>query len=304
MQLVADDYMAAIRHVTPRIAKDADFFSSLLGRKLDPSASLGPSYWVDNLTKPVLLASSLRELYLDAKPDVIVEIGSHSALEGPIKQILRGISPQAASQVKYLPSLVRNQHATAAALGLAGGLFCQGQNVHFGNINQVGGEKPSVLELAPYPWSKQKHWFDSRVNKQHRLKPFARHDLLGLIEDTCGDDDPTWRNTLSLDDVPWLKNRQMHSRVTFSLAGFLSMAVETTSQRARLRGIEAEHVAGYRLREVHASKPLHLDLRASTKRASPSGPSPRAPDPTRPTGTSSPSHRGTRAGAGWSTAAA
>jgi hypothetical protein len=37
------------------------------------------------------------------------------------------------------------------------------------------------------------------------------------------------------------------------------MAVEAASQRTQLRGIQPEQVAGYRLREIQASKPLILD---------------------------------------------
>ncbi|PNY26863.1 Polyketide synthase [Tolypocladium capitatum] len=262
MQLVADEYMGAIHHVTPNAVEDGVFYSSLLGQKLDPAQSLGPAYWVENLTKPVLFSSALQELYFHAKPDVIVEIGPHSALEGPIKQILKGISQQAATEVKYYPSLVRNQHATNAALKLAGNLFVHGHPIDFSAANQTstGPQKPVVIpNFSPYPWSEPKYWFESRASRQHRLKPFARHDLLGTLEDAYSDAEPTWRNNLTSDDVPWLRDHRMQSLVTFPLAGYICMAVEAASQRARLRGFQLEQIVGFRLREIQASKALILE---------------------------------------------
>ncbi|POR36838.1 Polyketide synthase [Tolypocladium paradoxum] len=265
MQLVADDYMDAIKQVTPNTVEVVAFYSSLLGHKLDPAQSLGPSYWVDNLAKPVLFSSALEKLYTNTKPDIVVEIGPHSALEGPIKQILKSVSQQAASEVKYLSSLVRNQHATTTALKLAGNLFVKGHPLDFRAVNQTGTglQKPAVVsDLAPYPWSEPKYWFESRVSKQHRLKPFARHDLLGTLEDAYSDTEPTWRNILASDDVPWLKDHRMQSLATFPLAGYICMAVEAASQIAQLRGVQPQQIDGFRLREIQISKALILEVGA------------------------------------------
>ncbi|KAH6989651.1 polyketide synthase [Ilyonectria sp. MPI-CAGE-AT-0026] len=262
MQLVADEYMESIKGMTPKIKEEVTFYSSLLGNKLDLTASLGPSYWVENLTKPVLFSSAMQELYNDGKPDVIVEIGPHAALKGPIQQILKSISQQAATEVKYFSSLVRKQDATNTTLKLAGDLFVKGQTLDFGLINytEPGAQKPClVTDFAPYPFAPHKYWFESRASKQHRLKPFGRHDLLGVLEDTYSDSEPTWRNTLNLDDVPWLKDHRMQSLPTFPLAGYLCMAVEAASQRAQLRGLAREQIAGFRLREIQVSKAFILD---------------------------------------------
>ncbi|KAH7254804.1 hypothetical protein B0J15DRAFT_446835 [Fusarium solani] len=261
MQLVADDYMASISNTAGQDCDGVAFYSSLNGNKLDSTVALGPSYWVDNLTKPVLFSSALKELYEDGQPDMIVEIGPHSALEGPIKQILKGISSQASS-VKYQSSLVRNQHATTTALKLAGALFVKGYPVNFSAINEDddGAQKPSlVADFAPYPWADRKYWFESRYSKQHRLKPFPRHDLLGTLEDNYSELDPTWRNVITVDDVPWLKHHKMQSLTTMPLAAYLCMAVEASMQRAGLRGIPAEQILGYRLREIYSSKAFVLD---------------------------------------------
>jgi NADPH:quinone reductase-like Zn-dependent oxidoreductase/malonyl CoA-acyl carrier protein transacylase len=262
MQLGADEYMGKIKSISPKLTDGVEFFSSLRGQKLESTLSLDSSYWVGNLVEPVRFSSALQALYTDVKPNVIVEIGPHSALEGPIKQILKGISREAASHVKYCTSLVRNQNATVTALNLAGTLFVGGHGLDFEAVNRTGGQElqPVLLtDLSPYPWSHQKYWSESRISNQHRHKPFPRHDLLGLLEDAYNDTEPTWRNIISSDDIPWLTGHKMQSLTTFPLAGYVCMAVEAASQRNSLRGIPADQIAGFRLREVQASKAFILD---------------------------------------------
>ncbi|RYP44955.1 hypothetical protein DL768_008640 [Monosporascus sp. mg162] len=263
MKLVADEYLTTIKDVTSKVGNgDVTFYSSLLGHR-STTGDLVPSYWVDNLTNSVLFSTALRELYEESKPEVIVDIGPHPALEGPIKQVLKGIGPEAASGVKYMASLVRNQHDTAAMLKLAGTLFTHGYSVDFRAVNLIDideEQRPLLIsDFQPYPWSDHRFWFESRSSKQHRLKPFARHDLLGTLDDAYSDVEPTWRNVLSSDEVPWLKGHQMQWLTTFPLAGYLCMAVEAAAQIARLRGFQPDQIAGFRLREIEAPKALILE---------------------------------------------
>lgn len=262
MELVAIDYMNAIEHVPSLpLREGCTFYSSLQGTRVDDNR-LDASYWVANLTKPVLFSSALERLCTEGKPDVIIEVGPHSALEGPIKQVLKSISQQTASEVKYIPCLVRNQHATETMLKLVGRLFIMGHPVNIAAINHTedSAQRPAVIaDFPPYPWSDHKYWFESRVAKQHRLKPFARHDLLGTLEDAYSSAEPVWRNILSTDDVPWLKDHRMQSLITFPLAGYLCMAVEAASQKAQLQGLAREQISGFRLRQIQATKALILD---------------------------------------------
>ncbi|KAK3386191.1 polyketide synthase [Podospora didyma] len=267
MNLVQEAYMASIQQIAaskPTGDGSVAFYSSLLGKRRSQEGAFDPSYWVENLTKPVLFSSAMQELCMEGRPDIIIEVGPHSALEGPIKQIMRtvGGSQQSTSGPKYIPSLVRNQHATVTMLKLAGGLFTHGHDLNFSAINQTdtsttGHRKPVLItDFPPYPWSDYKYWSEPRTGKQHRLKPFARHDLLGTLEDAYSEAEPTWRNVISTDDIPWLKDHRMQSLITFPLAGYISMIIEAVSQRAQLRGITKEQIAGYRLREIQASKAL------------------------------------------------
>ncbi|KAF1731582.1 Compactin diketide synthase mokB [Beauveria bassiana] len=266
MQLVADDYMSAIRNMSPAPTEGVEFYSSLLGAKLDNTAALGGQYWVDNLTNPVRFSSAFAELYKSGKPDIIVELGPHAALEGPIKQILKGISPQAAANAKYFSALMRNQEATTTAVKLAGNLWSRGHPIDFSavNLTLTGQERPSLIsDLAPYSWSQHQYWAESRAGKNHRLKPFPRHDLLGILDDFCNEDEPTWKSVITTDDIPWTKDHKMQGLPTFPLSGYITMAIEAASQRAQLRGNTVEDIAAFRMRDIKVTKALILDENSS-----------------------------------------
>ncbi|KAH8881784.1 polyketide synthase [Thozetella sp. PMI_491] len=256
MMLAAEDYLAAIKDIVPQTSGEVEFYSALHGRRVDLSA-LDPSYWVDNLTRPVRFSTSLRELCETSLPNIVVEVGPHGALEGPVKQTLKAMGQ---NKVSYFSVLSRGKNATTTALALAGNLFMKGQSLNFSSIHleAPGTEAPMVVpDLIPYPWSRQRYWCESRISQQHRKKPFPRHDLLGSLADFSNNElAPTWRNILRTDEIPWLRDHKMQSLTTFPFAGFVSMAVEAAAQRATLRSLEFQSFA---LREIQVKRPLLME---------------------------------------------
>lgn len=105
MEIMTKDYHHAIEGVTASNESKALFYSSLHGKALATSSLLNAQYWTENLVKPVLFSSALHALCTETQPSILVEIGPHAALEGPIKQTLREIG-QEATGIKYCPSLV------------------------------------------------------------------------------------------------------------------------------------------------------------------------------------------------------
>ncbi|KAK4225303.1 putative polyketide synthase [Podospora fimiseda] len=261
MKLIGESYLAKISHIqVPEAVSESDveFYSSLRARKIDLH-ELGPQYWVDNLTQSVRFSSSLQRLANEHKPDILVEIGPHAALKGPIMQILKKLGA-AATKISYIPTLMRDQDATKTVLEATGNLFVRGyQNLDFFNINHRRQEKehPDIVPmLYPYPWSKQKYWYESRLTKQHRIKPFPRNDLIGTLADWSSDLEPTWRNILRTDDLPWLKEYQVQERQIFPVAAYVSMVVEAAGQHATLKNIDADM---FDVRNVKVSEQLFLE---------------------------------------------
>lgn len=264
MGLVANEYHASISacelDVPDKATRpDVVYFSSLKGRKVEDTSEIDAMYWVDNLTQPVRFSTALKELATTHTPDIIIEIGPHSALEGPVKQILKPLGSQISSKISYLSALVRNQCATRTALKLAANVYMKGQPLKFENINlEDPGVEPPVLidDLRPYPWCRQKYWSESRSSKQLRIKTFPRHDLLGTMADYSNDLSPTWKNVLRTEDLPWLRDHKMQSLTTFPFAGFVSMAVEAAAQRAEMRSLQ---YTGFNLREIQVKRPLLME---------------------------------------------
>ncbi|KAI0849236.1 ketoacyl-synt-domain-containing protein [Daldinia vernicosa] len=259
MKLIAEIYHNMIADVELRKTNgDVEFFSSLRSRKVNVD-ELGPQYWVENLTNPVRFTTALRVLCEESKPDILIEIGPHAALKGPIMQTLKTMQLSASKTPPYISALIRGRDATETTLELAGQLFVRGYEcIDFFNINHNRSEieKPDIIPfLYTYPWSHQRYWYESRITRQHRLKPFARHDLIGTLADWSSDLEPTWRNFIRLEELPWLREYQIQDRPVFPVSAFISMVVEAASQRAALRGIGA---GSFDLRDISIPEQLFL----------------------------------------------
>ncbi|KAH6844487.1 polyketide synthase, partial [Chaetomium sp. MPI-CAGE-AT-0009] len=260
MKLIAESYLDSIRGTIQEPAwwqyPKVQFFSSLRGRRIN-LYELGPQYWVDNLTQAVHFSTSLRQLCTEYSPDILLEIGPHAALKGPIMQGIKALGPLA-TKISYLPTLLRDQNATRTCLETAGQLFVRGYPLKFFAINHHREEieKPELLAtLYTYPWSRQSYQHDTRITRQHREKPFRRNDLLGTLADWSSDLDPTWRNIIRTEDLPWLKEYRIGSRMAFPVAGFISMVIQAAAQMAIVYDL---HVAGFEIENLRISEHLFL----------------------------------------------
>lgn len=243
----------------PQKAEEVLFYSSLQGRHLPTLSSLGTDYWVRNLTQPVQFASALAALCTpenpDDKVDLLVEIGPHSALEGPVKQILKALvdpatgQPVSGKKPTYLSSLVRNKDAVDSMLSLASSLFVQGAMLDFGGINfPVPPPKPlRVLRDMPvYAWDHStRYWWETRISRGHLYRPFPRNDVLGALADYSNEIEPVWRNIVRPDEIPWVRGHAMQGMIIYPMAGYLSMAIEAAAQKAALKtGGGGSHATG------------------------------------------------------------
>lgn len=259
MELVARWYGEAIGKIAPQTDSDVAFYSSLKGHQVDCS-ELTTSYWVSNLTQPVQFSSALREMCTplegQEKIDVLVEIGPHSALEGPTKQILKAIE-SLPKKPAYLPSLVRNKDAVETAVDLAGSLFTHGSVLNFEAVNfpVTPAKALEVLtDLPRYPWDHSKrYWYESRISRNHLDRPFARNDVVGVLADYSNELEPTWRNIIRTDEIPWVRGHVMQDMIIYPMAGYLSMVVEAAAQRATLA---AKAFDRFVFRDVTISRPL------------------------------------------------
>lgn len=238
MDLVVKQYMEALQELKAPEPSAVRFYSSLLGRHID-SQELDKTYWVQNLTCPVRFDEALQGMCGPLNEhktgvNMLCELGPHAALQGPVKQTLKHIG-DAAIKIPYTSALARKKNAVTTALAMAGMLFVRGAALDMGSINfPKQDKKPQVLvDMPRYNWNHSSEFLhESRFTKVHKYHDAPRHDIIGVLALYSNDTEPTWRNVVRLDDLPWLRQYQMQGVTMFPISGFLAMAVEAVAQKA------------------------------------------------------------------------
>lgn len=141
-----------------------------------------------------------------------------------------------ASKIAYASALARKKNALETALALAGTLWVKGAALDMGAINfpQSMEKPPAVLTDIPrYPWNHQSRYYhQSRFTDIHKFQNDRRSDIIGALAMYSNHSEPTWRNIVRLDEVPWLRHHQVQGLTIFPISGFISMALEAAAQKA------------------------------------------------------------------------
>ncbi|RTE82468.1 hypothetical protein BHE90_002981 [Fusarium euwallaceae] len=270
MKKVAAEYLESISHIRARTPNpDVKFYSSVLvAQKTD---DFGAQYWVDNLVSPVCFGNALdllcRTETAGVEPSpfaLFTEVGPHGALAGPVRQTIKGLDlPSFKSN--YLSTLVRGRDAVISLLETAGKLFEAGYPVSLeATLAQDGSKSPSLIDdLAPYPWDHSTNYiYESNLSKQHRFRAHPPHDLLGLRVPGTTTQEPTWRNFLGVDSLPWLKDHVVDGFAIYPAAAYLSMAIEAARQISIDRKVQGA-ISQVHLKNVSFSKSIMIPERRS-----------------------------------------
>lgn len=201
------------------------FFSSVYGKKY-PSTTLGPHYWRENLESPVLFHEAVSEMVMLMRPQVLVEIGPHSALQAPLRRIAKDMSPEVKFP-DYLSAIKLNSDNVTDLLTLAGTFFAKGCHVDLGRVNYVESadlKKPwvgkTITDLPHYQWQypDQILLHENRCTREWRLRMHPRHDVLGSRIPGGVKTEPTWRNVLRRKDLPWLGDHRVRTQFLIQMA--------------------------------------------------------------------------------------
>ncbi|KAL8969810.1 MAG: hypothetical protein Q9183_001817 [Haloplaca sp. 2 TL-2023] len=265
MAPVAVEYEAAIRQAKEYqpfdlpTSTNAKMVSSVTNSVVADDAVVDESYWSANLRSPVLFNQQPEFSEADL---LFVEIGPHSALSGPIKQIK---SEFGLEKVQYLPTLLRGTDSAAKLLELAGELYLKGYSINMEKLTTIeeavpggkvlGSKGSLIVDLPTYQWNRKEFWAEARLSREHRAPAFMRHDLLGSLLHGGSLAEPTWRNILRIRDVPYLKDHSLGGEAVFPAAGYFSMACEAITQLNELSE-KPVTVEGYVLRDVSIKNAL------------------------------------------------
>lgn len=204
------------------------FFSSVTSAKITNPRDFNATYWRQNLQSPVLFLDAITATLENAEyANVFLEIGPHSALAGPLRQIFKSVAPK--NDPVYIPTMTRYvEDSRSQLLHTLGCIHANGGKIDFSAVN---GEGKALANLPTYPWlHKSRHWHESRLASEWRQQKSPHHEILGARIAESSDLEPSWRNILRLENVPWIWDHVMQGNVMFPAAGYVSMAGEAVQQ--------------------------------------------------------------------------
>lgn len=249
MENIAQEYTQQLHTLLPSAKKQwsedaALFVSPVTGEAVTSPVALNPEHWAKNMTHPVLFSQAFDRMSEDV--DMIVEIGAHSTLAGPIRQILkaRGV------EMSYVSCLKRSTDAVVTMQDMACALLARGYPVNLQQVNSPHGNEPHIFvpDLPTYQWNHtRRYWIEPRVSREQRYKKFPPHELLGTPLNGSNGLMPTWRSFLRLGEVEWLRDHQIDGSVVFPGAGYISMAIEAVRL---LVDPSEETISAYKLRDI------------------------------------------------------
>ncbi|PYI32700.1 hypothetical protein BP00DRAFT_435110 [Aspergillus indologenus CBS 114.80] len=264
---LAEAYRAQLsRFLEPNPVFDTSiiYSSPTTGGRITSAAEVAhPDHWVRNMVRPVEFLSALRNLCDDDSDgtktaiDMLIEVGPHGALAGPIRQTLA--SPGLSSGgITYATCLSRGHNAVQTMHQLVCTLLQAGYPVDLEAVNFPCGWStlPVLTNLPPYPWNHEaSYWAEPRRNEELRHRTAIPHDLLGVPAPGSTLTTPTWRHIVRPRDIPWVRDHIVQGEILYPGAGFMSMVVEALRQLQS----PAQPIHGYQLQEIRIHKPLILE---------------------------------------------
>lgn len=181
----------------PTWAGNVVYASPVTGAVVDSPGMLTPEHWVHNITGKVLFADSFDAIseYIDG----VVEIGPHSTLSGPIRELL------GSKEVAYMTCLKRPFNAVNTIQDLACDLIGFGYPVSLRAVNCDTAAK-FVPDLPGYPWRHssgelppaKEHSSSHSESRVSRSKSVWELDVLHYIPEAIKD---SMRITLTQDEA-------------------------------------------------------------------------------------------------------
>lgn len=249
----------------------SEMVSSVTGERVTGNV-LTEDYFCLNLTRRVRFDEAVQHMAADeafACVTVALEVGPHSALAGPFKQIRQAAK---LDRFTYIASMVRNKNDADQLLSVAGSLFLANYPVRLEEVNAAAYDerdksafrKPRtqylLVDLPPYPWNYERsHWYEPRGSAEQRGRAYPRHDLLGSRVSGLSSGNRVWCNMLSVRDVPWLADHRLGGSAIFPAAGYLAMATEATRQVYETEeGGKDTALGGITLRDIEIKTALSI----------------------------------------------
>jgi acyl transferase domain-containing protein/NADPH:quinone reductase-like Zn-dependent oxidoreductase len=228
------------------------YSSPTTGKRMTNVEDIGAAdHWVKSLTQPVLFVESFTNMCFSApgEPsdvDMVIELGAHPALSGPIQDI-KMLDVFNGATVGYGSCLVRKKNAVDTMQALACELIHSGLPVNMAGVNHTA-QGNVLTDLPKYAWNHQtRHWYEPRMNRAHRMLSEGPHDLLGSMVTGTNRINPSWRHVIKPGSMPWIKDHMLQGTTIYPGAGFICMALEGLIQAEQSN---TKAISGYRVRDI------------------------------------------------------
>lgn len=260
-------YLGSLRQCNIQLSRTASegdciWYSSVYGhngRRLYDHNALKDTYWVENMVKPVLFYQSLdRAVQEGQRFDLVLEVGPHPALKGPVLDTLRDLT---GVDVPYYGTLSRKGNDLTAISDALGFIWSNIDSpVSMPNFQAFAdacswSHRPQVCKGLPtYQWDHIKPLLrESRISKKWRTRQLD-HELLGTPTTYGNNHEVCWRKVMRIAEMEWLRGHQFQGQVVFPAAGYVSMATEA----ARLI-VENEPVRLIELEDLKIHRAITLE---------------------------------------------
>ena len=216
MDPIRDDALAALSFLDER-AFDADipFVSSVTGVT---TQRLDSAYWWSNIRQPVRFAAAMETVQREYRPDVVLEIAPHSALQPTIAQCVEGsVRPPVC-----IASLMRETDVRLGFRETLGALFRAGVALDF--AAQYPRPEPIAHLLPGHPREEQ-----ATIDLMCDNEMFVRQGEYShgpLVGHKVPADHMLFEARLSEKDFPWLAEHRVHYAAIMPAAGYVELLIE------------------------------------------------------------------------------
>ncbi len=216
MDSIKDDALSALAFLDD-LAFDLDvpFVSSVTG---DATSQLDSAYWWANIRQPVLFSKAMATVQREYRPDIVLEVAPHSALQPTITQCLEG-------NIRVptcVPTLMRNSDDHLGFLESVGALFRSGVDLNF--AAQYPRPRPVSHLLPGYPREDQT-MMDLACDDEMFVQQ-GEYSHGPLVGHRVPAEHPLFEARLSEKDFPWLTDHRVHHAPIMPAAGYIELILQ------------------------------------------------------------------------------
>jgi len=216
MDPIRDDARAALSFLDDRsFDTEVPFVSSVTGTHVERFDS---TYWWSNIRQPVRFATAMETIKREHRPDVVLELAPHSALQPVIAQCLQdGIAPPTS-----IPSFMKDMDTRLSFLECLGALFRAGVNLDF--ASQYPRPEPIAHLLPGHPRDEEKTADDLADDEFHNQRNEYAHAPLAGHRVPCNH--LLFESRLSERAFPFLADHRVQHAAIMPAAGYVELILE------------------------------------------------------------------------------